>query len=47
MSQDWKKLIVSIIIVFVIQTIDGNIVNYFCRLNNKIFVANFLDRNKV
>ena len=27
MSQDWKKLIVSIIIVFVIQTIDGNIVN--------------------
>ena len=27
MSQDWKKLIVSIIVVFVIQTIDGNIVN--------------------
>ena len=27
MSQDWKKLIVSIIVVFIIQTIDGNIVN--------------------
>lgn len=27
MSQDWTKLIVSVIVIFLIQTIDGNVVN--------------------
>lgn len=27
MSQDWKKLIISVIAVFILQTIDGNVVN--------------------
>lgn len=27
MSQDWKKLVISVIAVFILQTVDGNVVN--------------------